>query len=259
MRLKIPKKQAIAILEKRKSEIYRADFEPKVWKGTTESDLREIFDGMDFKWLNISQIQFETPFSDKKANVLAKGKEQAEKFMNSFIEQIEEYSKIAETKSIEREKYFESENDNLRAQISELISKVSGLIDDKNELLGELNEKDTKIEDLEKNTVQLTDITLKKIFGLIGNLPVGQTVGLFTTLLGIIGFTFYLGTLLEKNNHDSQQLDNKVKIEVLKKEKEKVEENLKNSIKSNTEKESIIDSLKIELNKKIDAEKQKTK
>jgi hypothetical protein len=87
-------------------------------------------------------------------------------------------------------------------------------------------------------------------------LPVGQTVALVTTLLGIIGFAFYLGTLLEKNNHDSQQLDNKVRIEVLKKEKEKVEENL---IKSNIKKESIIDSLTKELNKKINTEKQKSK
>lgn len=211
---------------------------------------------MDFKWLNISQTQFTTPFSNEKANVLAKGKEQAEKFMNSFIEQIEEYSKIAETKSIEREKYFESENDNLRAQMSGLMTKASGLIDDQNELLDKLNEKDIKIEHLEKNTVQLTDLTLKKIFGLIGNLPVGQTFALVTTLLGVIGFAFYLGTLLEKNNHDSQQLDNKVRIEVLKKEKEKVEENL---IKPNIEKESIIDSLTKKLNKKIDTEKQKSK
>lgn len=150
MRLKIPKEQAIAILEKRKSEIYKSDFEPKVWKETTESDLREIFDGRDFKWMNISQIKFTTPFSDENTNVLAKGKEQAEKFMNSFIEQIEEYSKIAETKTIEREKYLESENDNLRVQMSGLMTKASGLIDDQNELLDELNEKDTKIEHLEK-------------------------------------------------------------------------------------------------------------
>lgn len=66
MQLKIPTDKAIEILKKRKSEIGAFDFEPKVWKGKTENDLREIFDGFDSKWLQISQINFDTPFSDMK-------------------------------------------------------------------------------------------------------------------------------------------------------------------------------------------------
>ena len=79
MQLKIPTEKAIEILEKRKSEIGGLNFEPKVWKGKTENDLKEIFDGFDTKWLQISQINFETPFSDMKYEVLEKGKRQAKK------------------------------------------------------------------------------------------------------------------------------------------------------------------------------------
>ncbi|MBG6063441.1 hypothetical protein IWX83_003251 [Flavobacterium sp. CG_9.1] len=49
MELKIPKDKAIEILEKRKSEIDVYGFEPKVWKHTTEDNLKDIFGGLDFK------------------------------------------------------------------------------------------------------------------------------------------------------------------------------------------------------------------
>lgn len=114
MQLKIPTKKAVEILEKRKSEIGGAYFEPNVWKGKTENDLKEIFDGFDTKWLQISQIDFDKPFSEMKYKILEKGKNQAKQYLESYIEQIKEYSEIQNTKDEQNEKYFENENRGLK-------------------------------------------------------------------------------------------------------------------------------------------------
>ena len=165
MQLKIPTEKAIEILEKRKSEIGGLNFEPKVWKGKTENDLKEIFDGFDTKWLQISQINFETPFSDMKYEVLEKGKRQAKQYLESYIEQIKEYSTIKNIRNKENEKYFENENRALKGQLSETISNANVILEDRNQTLSELNEKNKQIVNLKENTVQLSEITINKLFG----------------------------------------------------------------------------------------------
>lgn len=221
MKLKIPTEKAIEIFEKRKQEISQYGFEPSVWKSTVENDCREIFDGVDFRWLDIGKIKFTTPVTSAKESTLAKGKVQATKLMESFIEQIREYSQIAELKSQEREKYYESEYNELNKETSRIIAQANELIVDQNKLLDELREQDAEIERLKKGTVQLSEITLAKLFKLIGNLPLGQTIGLITTIIGIIGFSVYCGTLIEKSTNQGNQLDDKIKIQKLN-EKEKV-------------------------------------
>lgn len=247
MQLKIPTKKAIEILEKRKSEIGGLNFEPKVWKGKTENDLKEIFDGFDTKWLQISQVNFDTPFSEMKYEVLEKGKRQAKQYLESYIEQIKEYSSIKNIRNEENEKYFENENRALKGQLSETISNANVILEDRNQTLSELNEKNKQIENLKENTVQLSEITINKLFGLLKNLPIGQVVALFGSFFAIIGFAFYFGTLIqEKSNMDNEfELREKLnesenlkqnlekKIIQLEKEKSELKTNL-NNLKSNT-------------------------
>jgi hypothetical protein len=237
MELKIPSKKAIEILEKRKAEINGVSFEPKVWKGKTENDLREIFDGFDTKWLQISQITFDTPYSEMKYEIREKGKKQAIQYIESYIEQIEEYTAIKVNAKEEDERYFENENKSLKKQISEAVSSSNYILEDRNGILSELNEKNKQVENLKQNTVQLSEITINKLFGLLKNLPLGQVVALFGSFFAIIAFAFYFGTLIQgKSNMDSEfelrnKLDNsetqnqELKTKVSKLEKEKTELN----------------------------------
>ncbi len=227
MKLKIPTEKAIEIFEKRKQEISQYGFEPSVWKSTVENDCREIFDGVDFRWLDIGKIKFTTPVTSAKESTLAKGKVQATKLMESFIEQIREYSQIAELKSQEREKYYESEYNELNKETSRIIAQANELIVDQNKLLDELREQDAEIKRLNKETVQLSNISLSKLFKLIGNLPLVQSIGLVTTFIGIIGFAVYCGTLIEKSTNQANQLEDKTQIQKLLGKEEKLTDSLK--------------------------------
>ncbi|WP_299124519.1 hypothetical protein [uncultured Tenacibaculum sp.] len=236
MELKIPSKKALEIFEKRKQEISQYGFEPLIWKSKVENDCREIFGGVDFRCLDIGKIKFITSVTSAKESTMAKGKIQATKLMESFIEQIEEYSQIAELKSKKSEKYYESEYNKLTKETSRIITQANELIIDQNNLLDELREQDTEIERLKNETVQLSNISLSKLLKLIGNLPLVQSVGLITTFIGIIGFAIYCGTLIEKSTNQSNQLENKTQIQ-----------------KFLTKEEKLIDSLNV-LNKKVNAQ-----
>ncbi len=129
MQLKIPKENAIEILKKRKNEIDGSGFEPTVWQNTTADNLKEIFGGMDFKYSQINQITFDTHWSDFKADVLEKGKVQAKKYLDSYIEQINEFTKIQDNIAEKNESYFEQENKELKSQMMEAISNANFLKD----------------------------------------------------------------------------------------------------------------------------------
>lgn len=209
MQLKIPSEEAIRILENRKSEIYLNDFDHKVWKGKTENDLKEIFDGTDFKWLQISHLDFEAPFTSEQnqRDVFQKGKRQAEKFLESYIEQIQEYSKIQKKQFNQAEQTYELKYYEIKDQMNGLIDKTNSLIGDYKTLQNKIENKDSQIQDLKKNTVQLNEITLIKLFHLIGNLPVIQIVTLISIIIAIITSSFFVGKEIQENISNNEQFD----------------------------------------------------
>ena len=222
MELNIPKEKAIQILEKRKSEIDEYGFEPKVWKHTTEDNLKEIFGALDFKWTQISGISFNSPFTELGASMLAKGKLQAKKYLDSYIEQINEFTDIKNSIVEENERFFEEENKTLKSKLMDVVSSTNSILEDRNKLLSDINEKSIEIKSLKENTVQLNEITLNKLVGLIKNLPIGQTIGLFTTLFGVIGFSFWLGTSIKENSFLKTEYELQTKINKLNSDKEKL-------------------------------------
>lgn len=249
MQLKIPKDKAIEILEKRKSEIDSNTFEPKVWQHTTEDNLKDIFGGLDFKWTQISQITFDTHWPDFKVDVLAKGKTQAKKYIDSYIEQINEFTEIQNSIVEDNERYFEQENKALKLQMMEAISNANVILEDRNKILSDLNSKNNEIKSFRENTVQLNDITLNKLIGLIKNLPIKQTIALFTILFGIIGFTFWLGNTIKENSFLKTEYKLGKEINELNSEKEKLDNqiyklNLENNLLK-TERENLIENNKI--------------
>ena len=105
----------------------------------------------------------------------------------------------------------------------EAISNANFILEDRNELLSDLNSKNVEIKSLRQNTVQLDEITLNKLFGLIKNLPIGQTIGLFTIFFGIIGFAFWFGTTLKENSFLKNEYELERKINTLNSDKEKMD------------------------------------
>jgi len=254
MQLKIPTDKAIEILKKRKSEIGTFDFESKVWKGKTENDLREIFDGFDTKWLQISQINFDTPFSDVKYEVLEKGKKQANQYLESYIEQIKEYSEIQNIQHEENEKYFENQNRGLKKQLSEAISSANVILEDRNQILSELNDKNKEVINLKENTVQLSEITINKLFGLLKNLPIGQVVALFGSIFAIIGFAFYFGTLIQEKSNMDDEFELREKLNNIENSNQNLEDKIIILEKENSE---LKNNLKEQSTKKTDTIKTK--
>jgi hypothetical protein len=247
LKLKIPTEKAIEIFEKRKQEISQYGFEPSVWKPTVENDCREIFDGVDFRWLDIGKIKFTTPLTSAKEAIMSKGKVQATKLIESFIEQIREYSDIAELKSKEREKYYESEYDNLQQETTRIITQTNELIVDQNKYLDELREQDAEIERLNKETVQLSNLSISKLFKLIGKLPLMQSIGLISACIGIIGFSIFCGTLIEKGTNQSNRLDDKTQIQKLILKEDKLNETIIELKAKNTSQSEKINSLNKEV------------
>ncbi|MDD2674135.1 hypothetical protein [Flavobacterium petrolei] len=248
MELKIPKDKAIEILEKRKNEIGLSGFEPQVWKHTTEDNLKEIFGKLDFKWTQISGISFSSPYSEVSSSVFEKGKLQAKKYLDSYIEQISEFTEIQNSLVEEKERFFEQENKNLKSRLIEVISSSNKNLKDWNELLSGINAKNIEIKKLRENTVQLNEITVNKLLGLIKNLPIGQTIGLLTVLFGIIGFSYWLGTTIKENSFLKSEYELQTKINELDFDKQKLDNNL---FKLKTENNNLKQQIEKLDNKKV--------
>lgn len=217
MRLKIPIEAAIEIITERKDEIWQYNFDPQVWKDKTQNDLREIFELGDNKWLQISGLQFTSYLPGEKHQALEKGKRQADEYLTSYIERINKYAEIHSKSIINEENLYKEENKKLSVDLTNLYDYSTNLLEEKSLLLKDINNKDLRINYLENNTVQLDDITLEKIAGLIKNLPIKQTVGLVTTFFTILGFTFYLGTIFKENHYLKSEYIKQVELDNLNK------------------------------------------
>ena len=221
MKLNISTEDAIEILETRKNEIRYANFDYKVWQDKTKNDLNEIFGLGDTKWLQISAIKFTSYYQGKTLSALENGKRQAEEYLQSYIELINKYSEIENKNFVENEKFYEQEYKKSATELSEVYQIANTLLTEKETFLNEIEAKDEQINNLEKNTVQLNAITVNKLFGLIKNLPIQQTIGLITTLFAVLGFVFYLGGLVKENSFLKSDYEKQKEIDFLKEKLEK--------------------------------------
>lgn len=214
MNLKIPNNKAIEILRKRIGELESYDFQPKVWKDKTQNDLKEIFPLGDTKWLQVSGIDFTTFISSEKEQVMRDGKVQARQLLESYIEQIQEYSKIQEEREIIEEDNYQKKYSDLLKEWNELVPSHNSLLKDKEQLHeiidakdGEIENRETEIDRLKKNTVQLDNISLIRLFKLISNLPIGQIIGLIIAVIGIVTGSFKLGEIYSNNKAENDKYE----------------------------------------------------
>jgi predicted nuclease with TOPRIM domain len=241
MNLKIPNNKAIEILQKRIGELGSFDFQPKVWKDKTQNDLKEIFSLGDTKWVQVSGINFTTYITSEKDQVMRDGKVQARQLLESYIEQIQEYSKIQEEREVIEENNYKKKYSDLLTEWNELVPSYNSLLKEKDQLFEVIDSKDVEIgngndeiERLRKNTVQLDNISLKRLFSLITNLPLGQIIALIVVVIGIVTGSFKLGEIYSNSKAENDKYEIRKENDTL--------------IQKNNELEKSNKSLEIEVN-----------
>lgn len=249
MELSIPPEQAIAILRNRLAEIDGYNFNPQAWKDRTENDLKEIFPLRSFKWLQVSQIRFDTFIVAEKAKTMAQAKDTAKQLISSYIEFIEQYTKIAQQTHVAKENKFEDKYYELLKEWNEVIPEYNKLVRKQNEeidrieeLTNNLTAKDQEIERIKSETIQLDNVSFTKLIKVFLNLPLWQIVSTFTVIAGIIGGMFVLGTVYQKNEDNNTMFEIRTELQQAKtklesketqiEEKEKEIQRLKTSPKN---------------------------
>ena len=98
MKLRLPKSDAIRIIQNRLKDLNAFDFDAKVWKDRTLIDIKQIFFTLD-QWLQVYNIEFHTYIDSEKRKVLEQGKITAKKLLESYIDFINDHSAIQENQS----------------------------------------------------------------------------------------------------------------------------------------------------------------
>lgn len=252
MQLLIPKDEAINILKQRLQELNSYGFNPKVWKDRTILDLKQIFGQLGDQWLQISSIYFDTAITSQKAQKLQEGRQAARGLLNSYIDFIEQYSKISAQRNQIKEQGFEDKyygllgeyNKNAEEHIS-LMKEHSSLLDENTNLLNQVDELQEEKQSLIDNTLQLDNVTFKKLWTGIQNLPTKQVIAIITVILGLLIAAFTFGRLIERNGANNESFDLKTENRELKSSNQ----NLQHQIDSqNTSLKFLNDSI-IKLNK----------
>ncbi|MEX2565670.1 MAG: hypothetical protein WD431_06995 [Cyclobacteriaceae bacterium] len=214
MNLKIPNNKAIDILRKRIAELESFNFQPNVWRVKTENDLKEIFPLGDSKASQVSMIYFTTSNESKRAQFMRDGKSQARQLLESYIEQIQEYSKIQQEKEALQENKISKKYADLLEKWNDLVHEHTSLLKEKNQSYEiierkaiEISNRDSEIYHLKKNTVQVGNISLLKLLKLVFSLPVGQVVAFFLTIIGILTGFFKLGEMYSANKSENEKYD----------------------------------------------------
>lgn len=214
MVLKIPKDQAIKILNDRLNDIDAYGFNPKAWKERTALDLKEIFPLGSSQWIEIKYLNFDTFVTSEKQKVLNEGKETAKRMIASYIAFINDHSKIAEEKKVIVENDYQQKYTSLLKEWNELVPGYNDLIKrheeqiDTNEgLLQAIETRDEEIERIKSETIQLDNVSLKKVWVALINLPLGKLIAVFSVMVGLIVGSFTLGTLYERTSANNELFD----------------------------------------------------
>lgn len=250
MKLLIPADQAIQILQARLADIDAYNFNPKAWKDRTENDLREIFPLGSMQWLQVSQIKFDTFVTSEKSKVLTEGKDTARQLISSYVDFINQYSKIAQQKQVIKEKDYEQKYIDLLKDWNDLVPGYNDLIQKYDDqltssegLLETIEAKDIEIERIKSETIQLDNVSFAKLTKAFFNLPVWQIVTTFSAIIAIIAGSFGLGSVYQKNEDNNEMFDIKTENNTLKEEKKLNEKLISDKDKEILKIRNVVDSL----------------
>lgn len=223
MQLLIPKDEAIRILKDRLQELNLNGFNPKVWKDRTILDLKQIFGLLGDQWLQISSLYFDTAITSQKAQKLIESKQAASGLLHSYIDFIEQYSKIASQRNQIKEQGFEAKYYALFAEYNKngseyisLMNEYSTLLNANANLLVQLSESQDENTRLIDNTLQLGNVTIKRLWLGVQNLKTIQFVTIFSVLAALLIAAFTIGQLIERNGANNESFDLKTENRELK-------------------------------------------
>lgn len=247
MKLLIPKDRAVQILQDRISGLYIYDFNAEAWKERTVLDLKEIFPLGSTQYLKIQFLRFDTFVVADKHKVMLEAQKTAEQVLKSYIEFINEYSKVAEERKVIKEKDFEAKYYDLLKERNEVVTDYNGILknyeeqlDTNSELVDQTEDLLNQIETIRRDTIQLDNVSFSKLSKAFFNLPIWQIVTTFSVIIAIIIGVFGLGSIYQKNEDNNQMFDYKTEIKALKDEKEVNNKTL-------TENERQLNEMKIRL------------
>jgi hypothetical protein len=250
MKILIPKDKAIQILQDRISGLNVYDFNAEAWKERTVLDLKEIFPLDSTQYLKIQFLRFDTYIVANKYEVMSDAKRTAEQVLKSYIEFINEYSKVAEERKVIKEKDFETKYYDLLKERNEIVTNSNGIIKNyeeqfhtNSELLDQTEKLKIQIETIRKDTIQIDNVSFSKLTKAFFNLPVWQIVTTFSVIIAIIAGVFGLGSIYQKNEDNNQLFDFKTEIKALKDEKEINNKILLDKNKELNKVKSVVDSL----------------
>jgi hypothetical protein len=210
MKILIPPNDAIGILNECLKGLSTIYFNPKVWQANTITHVNEIFGPITQQSNQISFLVFETPVQSMQAKVLGEAKATAGGLILSFIEQIELYSKIQLRNDSITQSSFEKKYLDLTVRCQDQARKYTELknleitLSNSNKSLTiQLEESKRRIEYLEKNTLQLENITLNNLWKAIKNLPAKDVWALVGILVGFSIATFFLGEFIQTIKHSN--------------------------------------------------------
>lgn len=256
MKLLIPKDKAIQILQDRISGLYAYDFNAEAWKERTVLDLKEIFPIGSTQYLKIQFLRFDTYVVADKHKVLLEAQKTAEQVLKSYIEFINEYSKVAEERIVIKEKDFETKYYELLKERNEIVTEYNGLIknyeeqlDTNSELLDQAENLNNQIETIRRETIQIDNVSFSKLSKAFFNLPIWQIVATFSVIVAIIVGVFGLGSIYQKNEDNNQIFDYKTEIKTLKDEREFNNQTLSDKEIELNKMKLLVDSLTIKLKK----------
>ena len=250
MKLPIPKEKAIQIIQDRISGLNAYDFNAEAWKERTVLDLKEIFPIGSTQYLKIQFLRFDTYVVADKNKVVLEAKKTAEQVLKSYIEFINEYSKVAEERKIIKEKDFETKYYDLFKERNEIVTDYNGLVknyeeqlDTNSELLDQTENLNNQIERIRRDTIQIDNVSFSKLSKAFFNLPVWQIVTTFSVIIAIIIGVFGLGSIYQKNEGNNQIFDFKTEIKTLKDEKEISNQTLSDKDRELIKMKAFVDSI----------------
>lgn len=236
MKLLVTKEKAIQILQDRISELHKYNFNPEAWKERTVLDLKEIFPSGSSQYIKIQFLNFNTFVTLEKTKVFNETKKNAEDILKSYISFIEEYSRVAEEREIIKEKNFEEkyfelleERNQIVRDCNNMISDYDKSIDERSILINENEDLKEQIQKIKDETIQIDNVSFKKLTQAFFNLPILQIVSAFSIIIAIIIGVFQLATVFEKNSNNATIFDLKTELHKKNEDFLKAEEIIKNN------------------------------
>ena len=179
--------------------------------------------------------------------MLKEGKATDKKLIESYIAFIGDYSKIAEAKKVISEEDYEQkyyallkEWNDLVPGYNEVVKKYELQLETSEGLLQDIETRDIEINRIKTETIQLDNVSFKKLWTALFNLPAGQLIGILSTLMVLLISSFSLGTLYERTSSNNVLYDLRNSNKELNLQNEKLKYSLDN-LKSSS---FYIDTLK---------------